>query len=164
MQKDELLQHQYGEERVFARTSKRRWYLGEDWIGDRIPAHTTTNVQQYKFIRLEKSANYEPLILCLKGLQLAYNPADYLTNEQLRRNKRLRQEYEELKKWADEPTQISQQTIARFISVVHDGLMNEGVHQPVQKLHYIEWALSAIDVRLRMFNKELGKSRRVSKS
>ncbi|MHC4265951.1 MAG: gamma-glutamylcyclotransferase family protein, partial [Planctomycetota bacterium] len=107
MQKDELLQHQYGEELVFARTSKRRWYLGEDWIGDRIPAHTTTNVQQYKFIRLEKSANYEPLILCLKGLQLAYNPADYLTNDQLRRNKRLRQEYEELKKWADEPTQIS---------------------------------------------------------
>ncbi|MHC4131389.1 MAG: gamma-glutamylcyclotransferase family protein [Planctomycetota bacterium] len=164
MQKDEILQRQYGNELVFARTSKRRWYLGDDWIGDKIPAHTTASVQQYKFIRLEKAVNYEPLILCLKGLQLTYNPADYLTSEQLRRNKRLRQEYEELKKWAEEPTQISQQTIARFIAVVHDGLMNEGVRQPVQKLHYIEWALSALDVRLRMFNKELGKSRRVSKT
>jgi hypothetical protein len=164
MQKDEILQQHYGQELVFARTSKRRWYLGDDLIGGKIPSHTTTNVQQYKFIRLEKAANYEPLILCLKGLQLAYNPGDYLTAEQLRRNKRLRQEYEELKKWANEPTQISQQTIIKFISAVQNGLMNEGVHQPVHKLHYIEWALSAIDVRLRMFNKELGKSRRASRT
>ncbi|MHC4266233.1 MAG: hypothetical protein ACYSUK_09910, partial [Planctomycetota bacterium] len=67
-------------------------------------------------------------------------------------------------KWADEPTQITQQTIARFINAIHHGLMNERVHQPIHKLHYIEWALSVIDVRLRMFNKELGKSRRMSKS
>ncbi|MHC5074449.1 MAG: gamma-glutamylcyclotransferase family protein [Planctomycetota bacterium] len=164
MQKYEILQHQYGEELVFARTSKRRWYLGDDWIGDKIPAHTTASIQQYKFIRLEKATNYEPLILCLKGLQLAYNPADYLTAEQLRRNKRLRQEYEDLKKWADEPTQISPQTIMKFIGAVQDGLMNERIHQPVHKLHYIEWALSAIDVRLKLFNKELGKSRWASKS
>jgi gamma-glutamylcyclotransferase (GGCT)/AIG2-like uncharacterized protein YtfP len=159
MQKDEIMQHQYGDELVFARTSKRRWYLGDDWLGDKIPTHATASVQQYKFIRLEKGASYESLILCLKGLQLAYNPAEYLTTEQLRRSKRLRQEYEELKKWADEPTQISPHTIAKFISIIHDGLMSEGLHQPVHKLHYIEWALSAIDVRLRMFNKELGKSR-----
>ncbi|MHC4186878.1 MAG: gamma-glutamylcyclotransferase family protein [Planctomycetota bacterium] len=164
MQKDEILQHQYGDELVFARTSKRRWYLGDDLIGDKILSHTTANVQQYKFIRLEKAVNYEPLILCLKGLQLAYNPADYLTAEQLRRNKKLRQEYEDIKKWANEPTQISPQTIVKFIAAVQNGLMNEGVHQPVHKLHYIEWALSAIDVRLKLFNKELGKSRRASKS
>ncbi|MHC4623770.1 MAG: gamma-glutamylcyclotransferase family protein [Planctomycetota bacterium] len=155
---DEIKQHRFGEELVFARTSKRRWYLGGDGIGEKTPAQATTYVQQYKFIRLEKRANYEPLILCLKGLQLAYNPADYLTAEQLKNSKKLRNQYEELKKWAAEPTQISPKTISSFIETVKDGLMNEMHRQPAHKLHYIDWALSAIDVQLRMFNKQLKKS------
>ncbi|MHC4555927.1 MAG: gamma-glutamylcyclotransferase family protein [Planctomycetota bacterium] len=154
---DEIKQYQYGEELVFARTSKRRWYLGADAIANKPPAHATTYVQQYKFIRLESRANYEPLILCLKGLQLAYNPADYLTAEQLKRSRKLQQQYEDLKKWADEPTEISPQTISRFVKTVQNGLMNEGHQRPIHKLHYIDWALSAIDVQLRMFNKQLKK-------
>jgi len=154
---DEITQRDYGEELVFARTSKRRWYLGEDEIADKPPAQATTYVQQYKFIRLDKRANYESLILCLKGLQFAYNPGDYLTAEQLRTSKKLQREYEELKKWAVEPTEISHQIISRFIKTVQDGLMNEGHRQPAHKLHYIDWALSAIDVQLRMFNKQLKK-------
>ena len=155
---DEITQRDYGEELVFARTSKRRWYLGEDEIADKPPAQATTYVQQYKFIRLDKRANYEPLILCLKGLQLSYNPGDYLSAEQLRTSKKLQKDYEELKKWAAEPTEISHQTISRFIKTVQDGLMNEGHHRPTHKLHYIDWALSAIDVQLRMFNKQLKKN------
>ncbi len=159
---DEITQHDYGEELVFARTSKRRWYLGEDEIADKPPAQATTYVQQYKFIRLDKRANYESLILCLKGLQFAYNPGDYLTAEQLRTSKKLQREYEELKKWAVEPTEISHQIISRFIKTVQDGLMNEGHRQPAHKLHYIDWALSAIDVQLRMFNKQLKKTQNYS--
>jgi len=155
---DEITQREYGEELVFARTSKRRWYLGEDQIADKTPAQATTYVQQYKFIRLETRANYEPLILCLKGLQLAYNPADYLNAEQLKSSKKLQREYEELKKWSAEPTEISPQTISRFLRTVQNGLMNEGHRRPAHKLHYIDWALSAIDVQLRMFNKQLRKS------
>ncbi len=155
---DEITQRDYGEELVFARTSKRRWYLGEDEIADKPPAQATTYVQQYKFIRLDKRANYEPLILCLKGLQLAYNPGDYLTAEQLRTSKKLQKDYEELKKWAAEPAEISHQTISRFIKTVQDGLMNEGRRRPIHKLHHIDWALSAIDVQLRMFNKQLKKN------
>ena len=155
---DEITQRDYGEELVFARTSKRRWYLGEDEIADKPPAQATTYVQQYKFIRLDKRANYEPLILCLKGLQLSYNPGDYLSAEQLRTSKKLQKDYEELKKWAAEPTEISHQTISRFIKTVQDGLMNEGHHRPTHKLHYIDWALSAIDVQLRIFNKQLKKN------
>ncbi len=152
---DEIRQYQYGEELVFARTSKRRWYLGGDEIANKPPAQATTYVQQYKFIRLDKRANYEPLIMCLKGLQLAYNPGDYLTAEQLKNDRRLQRQYEELKKWAAEPTEISPRTISRFVKTVQDGLMNEGHHQPAHELHYIDWALSAIDVQLRMFNKQL---------
>jgi len=152
---DEITQRDYGEELVFARTSKRRWYLGEDEIADKPPAQATTYVQQYKFIRLDKRANYEPLILCLKGLQLAYNPADYLTAEQLKENRELRRQYDQLKKWAAEPTEISPQTIGKFLNNVQNGLMNERHHRPAHKLHYIDWALSAIDVRLRMFNRQI---------
>ncbi len=152
---DEIKQYEYGEELVFARTSKRRWYLGGDDIANKLPAQATTHVQQYKFIRLEKRANYEPLIMCLKGLQLSYNPADYLTAEQLKNNSRLQRQYEELKKWAAEPTEISHQMISRFVRTVQDGLMNEGHHRPAHTLHYIDWVLSAIDVQLRMFNKQL---------
>lgn len=155
---NEIMQCHYGqehEELVFARTTKRRWYMGEDEIADIAPVQATAYVQQYKFIRLEKRANYESLILCLKGLQLAYNPGDYLSIEQLRSNKKLRQQYEDLKKWAAKPTQISSATINRFITTVQDGLMNEWHRRPAHKLHYIDWTLSTIDVQLHMFNKQL---------
>lgn len=155
---DEIKQYELGEELVFARTSKRRWYLGEDDIADKAPSQAIAYVQQYKFIRLEKRANYEPLILCLKGLQLAYNCADYLSAEQLAASSKLRREYEELKNWAAEPTEISHQTISRFMNTVQEGLMNEVHRRPAHKLHYIDWALSAIDVQLRMFNKQIKKS------
>ena len=155
---DEITQYAYGEELVFARTSKRRWYLGGDEIADRPPAQATTHVQQYKFIRLDGKINYEPFILCLKGLQLAYNPADYLSAEQLQASSRFRREYEELKQWAAEPTQIGHQTIKKFLSTVQFGLMNEGHRRPVHKLHYIDWALSWIDTQLRSFNRQVRES------
>ncbi len=151
-------QHKYVEELVFARTSKRKWYLGGDEIADKSPAQATTFVQQYKFIRLEKRANYEPLIVCLKGLQLAYNPGDYLTAEQLIGSPKLQEQYEQLKQWAANPAEIGHQTINKFIKTVQEGLMNEGHHQPVHKLHYIDWVLSTINVQLRMFNQQLIKT------
>ncbi len=155
---NEITQVGVGEELVFARTSKRRWYLGKDEVADKPPAQATTNVQQYKFIRLEKRANYEPLILCLKGLQLACNPGDYLTAEQLKRSKKLQEQYEALKKWALEPAEISPKSINKFLRTVKEGLMNEGHHRPVHTLHYINWVLDAIETQLRMFNKQLRES------
>jgi len=152
---DEITQYGYGEELVFARTSRRNWYLGGDEIADRAPAQATTHVQQYKFIRLDRRANYEPLIMCLKGLQLAFNPGDYLSVEQLRADPRRRRDYQNLKRWAADPSPISQQTIGRFLNTVHRGLLGEGHHRPAHKLHYIEWAVSAIHIQLRMFNQQL---------
>jgi len=159
---DEITQYGYGEELVFARTSKRKWYLSGDDIADKPPAQATTYVQQYKFIRLKKDTNYEPLILCLKGLQLAYNPADYLSADQLKNSRKLRQQYSELKKWAAEPSPIGHKTIGKFLNTVKDGLMNEAHRRPAHKLHYIDWALNTIDMQLRTFNKQLKKSLTVS--
>jgi gamma-glutamylcyclotransferase (GGCT)/AIG2-like uncharacterized protein YtfP len=151
----EITQVTTGEELVFARTSRRNWYLGGDDIGDRPPAQATTHVQQYKFIRLEKSANYEPLILCLKGLQLGFNPGDYLRPEQMQDDPRLARDYQELKEWAARPTELGPHTIRRFIDVVHQGLMYERHRRPAHNLHYIDWALSSIEAQLVHFNQQL---------
>jgi len=150
------------EELVFARTSKRKWFSGTDEIADKPPAQATAYVQQYKFIRLEKRANYEPLIMCLKGLQLAYNPAEYLTFDQLRASPKLQEQFRQLKAWAAQPTQIRPQTISKFVRTVRDGLMSEGHRRPVHKTQYIDWALSAIDLQLHMFNQLLEKTQNIS--
>ncbi len=154
---DEIMQYSVGEELVFARRSRRNWYLGADDIGNKAPAQATTYIQQYKFIRLEKRANYEPLILCLKGLQMAVNPGDYLTVEQLRTDPHLRRQYQQVKKWAAEPTQISSPLIGRFLNTVQRGLLAERHHHPAHSRHYIEWALSAIAIQLRLFNQQVKK-------
>jgi len=158
MHHDEIKQHDYGEELVFARTSKKNWYLGQGDIGERVPRQATTYIQQYKFIRLEERANYEALIMALKGLQIAYNPAEYLSANQLKSNPHLRRQYKRLKEWSANPEPMSHQTIGRFINTIYRGLMTERHKNPAHKLHYIDWAVNAVNVQLRMFNQELQKT------
>jgi hypothetical protein len=155
MGRREIVQDTYGEEFVFARTSRRNWYLGGDEIADRPPVQATTHVQQYKFIRLDRQAPYEPLILCLKGLQLAYNPGDYLSADQMQRNPRLLRHYQQLKEWANHPAPIGARTIRRLLDTVRHGLLIERHNRPVHSPHYIEWALNAIDTQLRAFNQQV---------
>ena len=151
----EIIQLKPVEELVLARTSKRAWHPGEDRNDGRARVRTTTHVQQYKFIRLDKLANYEPLILCLKGLQLAYNPGDYLTAAQMDGEPDLRRDYEELKRWADAPSPISAQAIDEFLRTVHQGLSVEGHRRPIHSLHYIDWAMGAVNAQLRLFNQHV---------
>jgi hypothetical protein len=155
MGRDEITRYRSEEELVFARRSRRNWFLGLEGGSGRAPAQATTYIQQYKFIRLDKRTDYEPLILCLKGLQIAWNADDYLSAEQLQANPRLRPQYQKLKRWAAEPTQISSATIRRFLHTVQEGLMHERHYQPAHSLHYIEWAVGAIETQLQAFNKQV---------
>ncbi len=101
-------------------------------------------------------------VICLKvnrGAGLLAVPWGELSVEQLKNSAKLRRQYEDLKKWGAEPTPISHQTIKKFLDTVRDGLMHEAHRRPAHKLHYIDWALNAIDVQLRMFNKQLKISR-----
>jgi hypothetical protein len=160
---DEITRRRVEEELVFARRSRRNWFLGAEGIAGKPPAQATTYIQQYKFIRLDKRTDYEPLILCLKGLQIAWNADDYLSAEQLQANPRLRQHYQKLKRWAAAPTQISAQTIRRFLHTVQEGLMNERHYRPAHSLHYVEWAVAAIDTQLQAFNKQVKATEKLRK-
>ncbi len=154
MQHDEIEQNIYGQELVFARRSKRKFHFSaDDLLAGRPPSYATTYVQQYKFIRLDNRANFEPLIMALKGLQLRYQPADYLTAAQLAQNPSLRSQYRKLKEWSRNPIAISPRTIGRFLDAIRKGLMGERHGKPAHKLHYIDWAIGAIDIQLRLFNK-----------
>jgi hypothetical protein len=154
--RQEIIQLRPVEELVFARTSKRKWHFGTDRSDGRARVRTTTHVQQYKFIRLDKRASYESLILSLKGLQLSYNPGDYLTAAQMDAQPQLREDYEDLKRWALKPTPIAADTVARFLEAVHQGLAVEGHRRPVHNLHYIEWALGAVHTQIQLFNHYVG--------
>ncbi len=153
---EEIARNKYGEELMFARTSKRRHHMTDDPF-DIGRERKTVWIHQYKFIRLEKRANYEPLIMALKGIQIAMNPGDYLTTEQLASSRRLRNEYEELKRWAANLTPIARTTKGRFLDAIYDGLMHEAHNKPYHKLHYIDWALGAIDLQIRLFNQRIEK-------
>jgi len=155
MQHDEIKQNIYGEELVFSRISKRSFQLSRDEIGEKSAMHAANYVQQYKFIRLDPRANYEPLIMALKGLQFAYNPADYLTAQQLTSSRRLQRQYEELKEWSANPMAISRGSRTRFLEAIREGLMQESHRRPYHRLHYIDWAVGAVDIQLRLFNKRL---------
>lgn len=163
MIQNEIQRSDCGEELVFARTSKRRFKMTPDAAVNQA-AKYPTYINQYKFMRLESRANYEPLIMALKGIQISLNPGDYLTAEQLASSRRLRSEYRELREWAANPQPISRRTKGRFLDAIYDGLMNEAHRKPYHKLHYIDWALGAIDMQIRMFNKKLEENAATSPS
>jgi hypothetical protein len=149
----EIVQPTPEEELVFARTSKRKWHYG---LEEGIRVRTTTYVQQYKFIRLDENTNYEPLILCLKGLQMAYNPGDYLTAIQLRNDPGLKKDYQELCRWASSPYPIPGGQIAAFLEIVYAGLSNERHKRPAHNLHYLDWVMSRLAEQLYGFNRLIG--------
>ena len=157
MIQNEIQRSDCGEELIFARTSKRHFKMTHDAALNQNLKHPAY-INQYKFMRLESRANYEPLIMALKGLQLSLNPGNYLTAEQLSASRRLRSEYRELREWAANPEPISRRTKGRFLDAIYDGLMHEAHRRPYHKLHYIDWTLGAIDMQIRLFNKKLEES------
>ncbi len=152
---NEIRSDRYGEELVFARTSKRRNQPEDELLLQDRDFIKPVVINQYKFIRLDSRASYEPLIIALKGIQLSLNPGDYLTLKQLSQHPNLQTDYEELKTWANNPQPISQRTLRRFLDTVYAGLMNERHYKAFHKPHYIDWAIGAIEMQILLFNKQL---------
>ena len=109
-------------------------------------------VQQYRFARLSGEVNYEPLVLALKGLQIALAPGTFLTPAQYQASKKHREAFDELAAWGQAPGPIPTEEVESFLGYVQDGLMNERHKRPVHNPAYIAWAVGKLRTSLDRFN------------
>lgn len=110
-------------------------------------------VQQFKFLRLTKDINYEPVIVALKGLQIHFKPGSFLTASQYQSNPALREIFEELIRWGRAVEPLGTDEMEQLLSGVYDGLMHERRGRPVHNPAYITYCISDLRARLKAFNK-----------
>lgn len=110
-----------------------------------------STVIEYQFPRLYSEFNYQPLILALKGYQIAKNPRPLCPAENL--NAIGYYEMEHLREWAASPYPVSEKEIHKFLSIVEDGLMGENEGRPAHKLTYIRKNLALINIQIKAKNK-----------
>jgi len=148
---NEIICAKRGMHMLFADTSRRRSKTEQG-----PPLATTTGrgkwVQQFKFLRLSRNINYEPIIAALKGLQIHFKPGSFLTASQYESNPRLREIFEELIRWGKSPTPLGNDEINLFLTSVHDGLMSEYRGQPAHTHAYINYCMALLELSLNHFN------------
>jgi gamma-glutamylcyclotransferase (GGCT)/AIG2-like uncharacterized protein YtfP len=148
----EIVGSKAGMHMLFSDTSRR--HSVED--GSRAPASPPGRgrwVQQFKFLRLAKDINYEPIIVALKGLQVHFKPGSFLTASQYQSNPALREIFEEMIRWGRAVEPLGTDEMEQFLSGVYDGLMHERRGRPVHNQAYINYCLSNLLTGLNEFNK-----------
>ncbi len=108
-------------------------------------------VIEYQFPRLYYDTNYQPLILALKGYQLAENTRPLCPFENT--EKTAYSEMDEIKRWACSPTPVTDKDINNFLKIVEEGLMSEANGRPSHKITYIRKNITEMSVRIRAKNK-----------
>lgn len=125
--------------------------LGDD-LASRGPNATGRYVQQFKFLRLSRQTNYEPLIVALKGLQMSLRPANFLTPTQYRASRQHRELFHAIVDWSNAPTPISQPEITAFLGHIYDGLLSEHHGRSVYSDTYICWVMDRLRETIGHFN------------
>lgn len=108
-------------------------------------------VIEFQFPRLYLDFNYEPLIMALKGYQLAQNPRPLISA--LNPEKNAVDEMEALRQWAQTPYPLSEGDIDEFIEMITDGLMAERDGEPAHKITYIRKNIAMVSARIKAKNK-----------
>ena len=109
-------------------------------------------VQQFKFLRLDVSLNYEPIVMALKGLQISLAPGSFLIGDQYVRSARHRAYFDDLLAWGSKATPLSSEDIEQFLAPVYEGLMAERKGKPAHSGAYIAWSINQLRSRLDHFN------------
>jgi len=122
----------------------------------RVPGTGGRYVQQFKFLRLARELNYEPIVLALKGLQIDLRPGSFLTAPQYQAGTKHRRRFEGLLAWGADPQPLADEEIDTFLSAVHNGLMTERRGKPAHTGAYIAWGVDQLRTALRSFNVLLG--------
>jgi len=154
---EEIIRKEPATHMLFTQVSRRRSREGEPFD---VPALRGRWVQQFKFLRLSPTINYEPIIVALKGLQIHYKPGSFLTARQFQTNPRLARRFRVLRRWGCDPEPLSQREITQFLSAAHDGLMREYRGRPAHSPAYITYCLSQLRERLHEFNEFVESHRR----
>ena len=138
---------------LFCEISRRRSSESdESYAPARPDAPSGRYVQQFKFLRLAKDINYEPLAMALKGLHIHYLPGTFMTATQYTESLRHRQLFEELMAWGKAPEPLEPQEIGEFLSAVGSGLRVERRGKPAHSATYIAWAIDELAMALERFN------------
>lgn len=117
------------------------------------PGHASGRyVQQFKFLRLSSELNYEPLVMGLKGVQLALAPGSLITPAQYQSSRRHRRLMEDIIEWGAHPEPLGQAEIGEFLSAVEEGLMGERRGKPAHTRAYIAWSLQQLKSQIKRFN------------
>lgn len=119
-----------------------------------VPARRSagTYVQQFKFLRLSKDLNYEPIALGLKGLQILMRPGSFLIGDQYESSPRHKARYHELVEWGRAPGPLDDKDIRAFLDAVRAGLSTERFGRAAHSGAYIAWAINQLNTMLQSFN------------
>jgi len=109
-------------------------------------------------MRLSPHVNYEPITMCLKGLQLHLAPGTFLTPGQYQASPKHRRLFDDLLAWGQSPGSIAPDEIETFLEAVYDGLMSEHRGRPAHAEAYIAWSLNQLRAMVQEFNFEADKA------
>ncbi|MCK4601488.1 MAG: gamma-glutamylcyclotransferase [Phycisphaerae bacterium] len=150
---DEIIRANPNLHMLFSEISRRRSSDADDShlvVADRLLSGRY--IQQFKFLRLSPEINYEPIIMCLKGLQMSLRPGSFMTVQQYVQNPRHRQLFEELIEWGRDIQPIPKSESEVFLGYAYDGLMSERRGRPAHSEAYIAWSLNQVRTMLEDFN------------
>jgi len=138
---------------MFAEVTKRyRSETDDAHPHPRGPAEEGRYVQQFRFLRLSRKTNYEPIIMALKGIQIHLAPGGFLTPSQYESSEKHQRLFNRLIAWGQDPQPIPDKDIEAFLRHVHSGLMTERRGRPAHSEAYIAWSLSQVRKMLADYN------------
>ncbi len=114
------------------------------------------SVIEYQFPRSSFDYDYQPLIMALKGLQIAANPYPLHDFPACPHDEWHHELQTQLVQWAAEPSPVSQLTIERFLNLVAQGLEQESrrIGQAPYS-DYVERMLRSMEYQLTLRNKRI---------
>ena len=116
-------------------------------------------VMEYQFPRLQAAADYEPLIVALKGFHIAYRPRPLSSVVTTRYQDAAREEMQALCRWADHVEPVSPRALCAFLEHVEAGLFQERKKGRGHSKRYIQSMLLQIEKRLRLSNEWIENAR-----
>lgn len=115
-----------------------------------------SSVIEYQFPRSSFDYDYQPLIMALKGLQIAANPYPLWDFPSCPYDDWHRELQTQLVHWAADPTPVSSQSISRFLDLVGKGLEHES--RRIGYASYTDYAermLRTMEYQLTLRNKRI---------